>query len=276
MDLMKFVENLKNSVASGVKILITSRNYKGYFEEIKPDNELIISTITWTESEISEWCGKYCDIHKNNEQKQKWCEKFIQNYNELEPTDSRKDIFCTIIILYICCAKEIDISKHDSIAGIYDAAFRHIGHREHSKENSEDLKFPDEKQFKINWQYTKEIAFQMFLNNILEYGLDNEFVSVAQARTKELLDETDFEIDNNIQKYFAVFHFAFDKTNGIEFAHKTVSEYFTAVKLYEDYFEKIEIKSDDNSAVRYAWKNIYQAFRYKKISEDIRACSVSF
>lgn len=265
----EFVENLKNSAPSEVKILITSRYHSGYFEEIKSDNKLIISTIAWTEDEISEWCNKYCNVHKNNTRKQEWCENFIQSYEKLEPNDNRKDIFCTPIILYICCAKEIDISKHDSIAGIYDAAFYHIGHREHSKENSEDLKIPDDKQFKINWQYTKELAFQMFLNDILESGLDDELVNEAKIRTKELLQETDFEIDNNIQKYFAVFHFASCKTDGIEFAHKTVGEYFTAVKLYEDYFEKIEIKSDDDSAITSTWKNIYQAFRYKKIPEDI-------
>lgn len=39
--------------------------------------------------------------------------------------------------------------------------------------------------------------------------------------------------------------------------------------MYEDYFEKVEIKSGDDSAARYAWKTIYQAFRYKKIPEDI-------
>lgn len=265
----EFVENLKNSAPSGVKILITSRNYKGYFEKIKPDNKLIISTIAWTDDEISEWCGRYCNVHKDNTRKQNWCKNFIQNYNALKANDDRKDIFCTPIITYICCAKEIDISEHDSIAGIYDAAFRHIGHREHSKENSEDLKIPDENQFKINWQYTKELAFQMFLNNILESGIDKDLVNKAKTRTQELLDETDFEIDNNIQKYFAIFHFAFGKTDGIEFAHKTVGEYFTAVKLYEDYFDKIEIESGDDFAIMSLWGNIYQAFRYKKIPEDI-------
>lgn len=52
----------------------------------------------------------------------------------------------------------------------------------------------------------------MFLNDILESGLDDELVNEARIRTKELLQETDFEIDNNIQRYFAVFHFAFGKT----------------------------------------------------------------
>ena len=265
----EFVENLKNNAPSEVKILITSRNHEGYFKEVKPDNKLIISSMVWSDDEIINWCEKYCSVHKGNNEKQKWCENFLQSYNELESEDNRKDIFCTPIILYICCAKEIDISKHDSIAGIYDAAFRHISYREHSKENSEDFKNLDEKQFKISWQYTKELAFQMFLNDILESGLDDELVNEAKIRTKELLQETDFEIDNNIQRYFAVFHFAFGKTSGIEFAHKTVGEYFTAVKLYEDYFEKVEIKSGDDSAARYAWKTIYQAFRYKRIPEDI-------
>ena len=60
-------------------------------------------------------------------------------------------------------------------------------------------------------------------------------------------------------------HFLSGSETGVEFAHKTVGEYFTAVKLYEDYFGKIRVSSDADEV----WEQIYQAFRYAKIPEDI-------
>jgi len=261
-----FVENLRDVSPRGVKILITSRNHEGYFEEIESDNNLEIENIVWTSDEINQWCKKYCEVHKDNLRIKNWCKNFIKQYEALDSVDKRKDIFCTPIILYICCAKEIDISKHDSVAGIYDEAFHYIGNREHGKTGrTNDLKENDEEQFKINWQYTKELAFQMFLNDSLESALSGTFINKAHERTAELLEKENTEIKPQLAKYFAVFHFVSKNNEGIEFAHKTVGEYFTAVKIYEDYIKNISIESTPNKT----WENIFQAFRYKKIPEDI-------
>ncbi len=261
-----FVENLRDVSPRGVKILITSRNHEGYFEEIKPDNNLEIENIVWTSAEINQWCEKYCEVHKNNLRIDNWCKNFIKQYKALASEDKRKDIFCTPIILYICCVKEIDISKHDSVAGIYDEAFHYIGNREHGKTGrTNDLKENDEEQFKINWQYTKELAFQMFLNNSLESALSGTFVKKAYERTAELMEKENTEIKPQLAKYFAVFHFVSKNNEGIEFAHKTVGEYFTAVKIYEDYINNIGIESTPHEA----WENIFQAFRYNEIPKDI-------
>lgn len=261
-----FVENLRDVSPRGVKILITSRNHEGYFEVIEPDNNLEIENIVWTSAEVNKWCKKYCEVHKNNLRIDNWCKNFIKQYEALDSVDKRKDIFCTPIILYICCAKEIDISKHDSVAGIYDEAFRYIGNREHGKTGrTNDLKENDKEQFKINWQYTKELAFQMFLNNSLEAALSGTFVKKAYERTAELMEKENTEIKPQLAKYFAVFHFVSKNNEGIEFAHKTVGEYFTAVKIYEDYINNIRIESTPYEA----WENIFQAFRFKRIPKDI-------
>ena len=261
-----FVENLRDVSPRGVKILITSRNHEGYFEKIRPDNNLEIENIVWTSKEINQWCEKYCKVHKNNRRINDWCNNFIKQYEALDSEDKRKDIFCTPIILYICCVKEIDISKHDSVAGIYDEAFHCIGNREHGKTGrTNELKENDEEQFKINWQYTKELAFLMFLNDSLESALSGTFVKKAYERTAELMEKENTEIKPQLAKYFAVFHFVSKNNEGIEFAHKTVGEYFTAVKIYEDYINNIGIESTPHEA----WENIFQAFRYNEIPKDI-------
>ncbi|MBR6670666.1 MAG: pentapeptide repeat-containing protein, partial [Ruminococcus sp.] len=88
--------------------------------------------------------------------------------------------------------------------------------------------------------------------------------------------------DIEIPQYLAMFHFARQGNDGtgIEFAHKTVYEYFTAVKLYEDYFaeitadypENFEKKTDaygnEITPLENVWTNIIEAFRYKSIDDE--------
>ena len=108
----------------------------------------------------------------------------------------------------------------------------------------------------------------MFLNNTLESALGNDLVNAAKAMTAKICNTTEADIQPETDRYYAVFHFVSQKSEGIEFAHKTVGEYFTAVKLYEDYFANTLTDMSDES-VEDIWKNIFQAFRYKKIPEDI-------
>lgn len=261
-----FIENLIDNLPCGVKILITSRNYEGYFNEIKATIDLTIATITWTNIQIENWCKFYAQVHKC---KEKWCTEFLNKYNKLKKHDKRKDIFCIPIILYICCVSEIDIEEHNSVAGIYDTAFRKIGKREHGRRHrSQELTESDKRLFDINWQYTKELAFQMFLNDTLESALDNALVNAAKSMTAKICNTTEDAIKPTTERYYAVFHFVSKETEGIEFAHKTVGEYFTAVKLYEDYFANT-LNDLSKESIEDMWKNIFQAFRYKKIPKDI-------
>lgn len=261
-----FIEDLSDNIPDDVKILITSRNYKGYFSEVKATSDVKIDTIKWTDMQIENWCESYVNVHNC---KRNWCKEFIRKYNELNDDDKRKEIFCIPIILYICCVCEIDIAEHNSVAGIYDAAFKKIGGREHArKKRNSELRNSDERLIDVNWQYTKELAFQMFLNDKLESALDNSLIKAAKAMTAKLCNTTESSIRLETDRYYAFFHFVSKNSEGIEFAHKTVGEYFTAVKLYEDYFSNT-LMDMSNESIEGMWKNIFQAFRYKEIPEDI-------
>ncbi len=183
--------------------MITSRNYEGYFNEIKATIDLTIANITWTNIQIEDWCKFYAQVHNC---KEKWCTEFLNKYNKLEKYDKRKDIFCIPIILYICCVNEIDIEEHNSVAGIYDIAFRKIGDREHGRRNrSQELTESDKRLLDINWQYTKELAFQMFLNDTLESALDNDLVNAAKFMTAKICNTTERAIRPATERYYAVF-----------------------------------------------------------------------
>ncbi|MDD7295591.1 MAG: pentapeptide repeat-containing protein, partial [Oscillospiraceae bacterium] len=255
----EFLQFLCNSCPDNVKILITSRD-GNYFKNIT-HNFLRKETLLWVEEQMTEWCEKYSTIHTNREE---WCKKFIAAYGKLPADNKLKDIFCVPIILYICCVSEIDIEKHSSVASVYDEAFRKIAHREHQQNKTRTFNETDEEHFKIHWQYAKELAFQMFLHSRMEEELTTDAVAEAKRRTAALLGKDERDIANDCDKFFAIFHFASEQNQAVVFAHKTVWEYFTAVKLYEDYFEKM----DTNDTVS-VWKMIFQSFRYEKIPEDI-------
>lgn len=258
-DGQEFIYNLNSTLKTGIgrtiRIIITSR--MGYFNEVKITNNVNVATIYWDEDSIGNWCNEYCKIHSNRSD---WCESFKKTYADLETRDKRKEIFCTPLILYICCVSQVDISKHNSVASIYDEAFNVIGTRRYN-----ELTEASKEEFEVNRQFTKELAFQMFLNDKLEDILGSNFVQIAKEKVVRLArGEWPYQIKElEFKKLFAINHFAYGKNNAIEFAHKTIGEYFTAVKLYEDYFEQID------ETVESMWRNVFNAFRCKSIPPDI-------
>ncbi len=260
-----FVENLQNENAlktKNIKLLITSR--EGYFKDIEYRSNLLMDTIQWTEEQVGEWCEQYCKVHPS---RIPWAEKFMADYHELFENDKRREIFCIPIILYLCCVRGIDIGSESTVVGIYERAFRAVGVHEHHPTTDEKMKQADAHTLAVNWQYTKELAFRIFLDGKSPTVLGNDGIKDAKAHTKERIENCEPELD----RYYALFPFASEKKQdgkpeGMEFAHKTVTDYFTAVKLYEDYFETA-LEQDD--PVRALWEGFWRAFRYKKMPNDI-------
>ena len=260
-----FIENLQNENAlktKNIKILITSR--EGYFGNITQKNNLLMDTIQWTEEQVGEWCKKYCTAHKS---RVAWAEKFMADYRKLPEYDERRAIFCIPIILYFCCVREIDIGSESTMVGIYEKAFRTVGERRHNPTTDTEMQKDDERTFAVNWQYTKELVYQIFLDGKNPIVLENDGIQVARKHTVNCMGECRSELD----RYFAFFPFASEKkeegkTKRMKFAHKTMIDYFTAVKLYEDYFEKVLDKADPAKAL---WQGLWRAFRYKEMPDGI-------
>ncbi|MBO5320580.1 MAG: pentapeptide repeat-containing protein [Ruminococcus sp.] len=276
-DLIGDLENLETT-----KVLITSRP----MNEIDKDIENVeFKSVVWEKAQILAWCEKFKNVSEKDSEKH-WCDSFIVNYDNLAQNDSdgnKMDIFKAPMILYLACHSNSQISANETVGEFYDRVFRAIASREHLKKHIAPnvLKNESEKENIINWQFTKELAYQMFLHDTLILS-DSELIKNAEKRTIDVLkekrpdivaDKKDFKIDK--LKYLAVTHFAKETTNekGIEFAHKTVYEYFTAVKLYEDYFAEITEDypepNEDHEMFEKVWTNIIEAFRYASIDESI-------
>ena len=285
-DCRKFLDDLVDDLDNleTTKVLITSRPMNEIDEDIE---NLEVKSVVWEKEQILAWCEKFKNASEKDLEKQ-WCDEFITNYDDLAQNDTngnKMDIFKAPMLLYLACHSDSKISANETVGEFYDRVFRAIASREHLKKHIAPnvLKDKSEKENIINWQFTKELAYQMFLHNTLILS-DSELIKNAEKRTVQVLkekrpdivtDEENFAIDR--LKYLAVTHFAKETTNekGIEFAHKTVYEYFTAVKLYEDYFAEITKDypepNEDHEMLEKVWTNIIEAFRYKKIDENIFA-----
>ncbi|WP_051536319.1 pentapeptide repeat-containing protein [Ruminococcus flavefaciens] len=276
-----FIEKLITDLeAYDIKVLITSRPMKDLIKDFK---ELPHIELEWKESQLKEWCDKFSSLTDSVEKK-RWCEEFKNNYNEIfknNAEDERLEVFCAPLILYLACTSLTIISANDSIGQFYDNVFHTLSEREHSKKQRAGSVYSNAKSEQrlkyINWQFTKELAYQMFLNETLvlkeSHNSDVDHIKYAKDRTIEVLKEKGYKIPKkttiDTAMYLAVFHFAIGKEKGIEFAHRTVCDYFTAVKIYEDYFAKFDknyYENQDTDTITFElWHNIIEAFRYIQI-----------
>ena len=282
-----FLEKM-TELDSGFHVLVTSRDAKDYFDDPDDIEDLEQAHLEWTIAEVEAWCENYC---KAKQEKQAWCDQFIKDYKALLKKDKKKEedhraeALCVPMILYICGHSDTKMSDHSSIGSIYSEAFRKILQRSHLRGQSGRTRFKDTdlRSNRIAWQYTKEIAYQMFLLKTLNLAEsddpDNPYADglrCAKDRTKMVCKEKyGYDVPDDaleVKKELALCPFT--KANGqggITFAHKTVYEYFTAVKLYEDYFAKIDFTKPLSEVGKNVMTAAIGAFRYRSIENDIFA-----
>ena len=267
-DVDKLFQKLRELETDDYKILITPRESNNYGISIR-DKRLAVEKLIWNEDDMNSWCTKYSNFKDLNAFY--WCERFRDFYDKLDDEDDRKEVFLIPVILYIAAHTNIDFSSDSSVCKIYDKAFRSLLERDHIKGSGGKEAFSgsaDNIRRKVYWQYTKELAYQMTIIGDLTLSdtEENSYSGIfeAQNMTRKMLDydnpdngdKIDFSIDNT--EYMSVFQFAKSDDCGqsIEFVHKTVYEYFTAVKLFEDYFQKLTLESDFDQI----WSTILQVF----------------
>ncbi len=277
-DGYKFLKKL-SKLEDGFHVLITSREANSYFRTPDDIEELTINHLIWTDDETQKWCDNYGKLKPEHTE---WSKNFFAQYKKLLSTDERKEVFCIPIILYLCGDNELNLDDHKSVGSVYNAAFRKLLLRKHLKgqRNTSDFEDADKKSNLTAWQFTKELAYQMFLLDIYDLVDSDKDDSInakgftnAKERTKKYLNFEVTDSDLELKKELALCPFAKDNgKGGITFAHKTVYEFFTAVKLYEDYFAKFSkdyFKDHKKDAPSEVIKTSIEAFRYKAIPEDI-------
>ena len=304
-----FLHKLESFSEHGIKIMITSRisaaiqnreiqkeieKYHFKHKTVSSSNHkrIMCRYLSWTKDTVHEWCNKY-KSYRRDSSFDKWLEDFFVFYDGLYANkchDERPRILQIPVILYIVCYSRIKVTEKSSICSIYDEAFHTLLNRKHISNDTahEVLMTTEEDEIsaieslpekealirQVQWQFTKELAFQMFLHETLTLSDAEQPGAIANAksRTIAILKQRNVQIPDwyqiDTKAYFAVFHFARENSDetAIVFAHKTVYEYFSAVKLYEDYLSMPNIKHQSHEKV---WSNLISAFRYKIVTDDI-------
>lgn len=289
----KFIQNLASACKTdNIHVLITSR--KDYFDLKHQPNIIKVETLCWKAQQVEDWCMLYGSL---NLACFEWCSVFPQKYRNLfqeKEDDQRFKVLCIPFILYLCCNSKIELDKEKSLCQIYDESFRTLLLRAHGKDlpgfERLDSSLADRRRCIIYWQYAKELAYQMFLRNTLDLSdacnpNDRKYIGLqsAKKRTVSFLKEAfpaQFnelkEDDLRTTTFLSIFHFARSEDEnycGITFAHKTVYEYFTAVKLYEDYFAKFNNSYYKNADINIIAQDLIDsaitAFRYKATPPEI-------
>lgn len=152
----------------------------------------------------------------------------------------------------------------DSIVEVYYSAFHKVAKREYvTTDISGELCKTDEETEKMLWKYLKEIAFQIFLNSDNVDTADKALIDKARS----FMEEYKSSINSGVLETLPViFHFSSGKEDGgIVFVHRTVVEYFIALKIYEDYFKDINAKADNDMV----WNRIYSVLCLREIPIEI-------
>ncbi len=218
------------------KIIITTRlNYINIdYKENK--NVLNIRLQNWTISDLKQWTDKFFDIHKECDDLAKVA---ITNIQYLADTKNEEmlTILAVPLLFYMITAIGLDLNKLESIGQLYDKVFDELYVRNYSENVNVGLQkcgiikaIPK----KVSRQIAMEIAYKMYQENELLLKVNSE--ELKQAIENALANEEIIEIDmfykRQIEKLFPITFFYKEVYDVVEFAHKSIMEFFCAEKLF--------------------------------------------
>ncbi len=249
LDIRKYCNNLIDAATSRkTKIIITTRlNYINISHE---DNKNVINIQLYNLSpkQLEKWCDKYFAIHNDLITERECAENniryLIDNHEEL-----LADIFAVPLLFYMIVVSKIDISQVKNIGELYDAVFAELQSRDYD-EAEEDYR----QRHRISKRITKELARQIAIE--ISYKMYENKTLLLKIHSKELQDaianatREDYclkeEDKKEIESLFPITFFYKDSLDVVEFAHKTIMEFFTAEKIYQ---EAIKLGGDFDSFI---------------------------
>lgn len=264
-DVSEFISELTEGMPSciDIKLIMTSR--EGYFE-YKPSQNLSICELLWDDSCVKKWCEGYKISQPLRTQ---WCTDFPIMFEEFE-NETIKEIISCPIILYMMCFSEIRLSDDISRARIYNKVFGSIGKREHDIQNRRYFK--NDATYDNFKKLIKEISFVVSVNdgsygNSKSLDVNNSIIKFSENK----IGDPSFVFEENKVKFFGMFYFASESDPDIyalQVAHRSVFEYFAALKIYEDFFKSNDIFLSLDEPIE-TWRVLFKAFRYRCLEYSI-------
>ena len=257
---------------NGLKLVITSRT--GYF---RMDNVLAKYCLTlnienWDNDDLELWSKKYGEKHPGL----KSIIKKNCDHLKSEKYSDKKAIFAVPILFYMANARKELLEKHENICSIYDAVLTEVTDKRDYDSNQYYL-VSDIIPQNLARQICIEIAFSMFRCGRLNY-IEQSDPYLAPDEVENALSDamrkcaTDISLLEDAEKrkireiYALTFYYnkSDSSHNAVEFAHKSIAEYFTSEKILEKICSISNKMSEDELV-----EVLTECFGYAPVTADI-------
>lgn len=230
---------------NNLKIIITTRSNYINIPNLENKNVINIQINNWSIEQLFEWKEKYFNIHKDKQDLNNIAQDNLQFLSE-DRNKEMLDILALPLIFYMITAIGLNVCDFKSIGQLYDKVFEELYNRNYNQNVNSALqrcgiirKIPQN----VSRQIAMEIAYEMYKKNgetLLKIdskelgGVINSAISVNEQV------EVDALYKEQVEKLFPITFFYKDTYDVVEFAHKSIMEFFCAEKIYYNFINSDE------------------------------------
>lgn len=237
-NIVEYCTNLVREAAghrNKVKVIVTTRLNYINLPYINNKNVINIQLQNLSVDGLQSWVDKYFSVHETLEDVH---EVALKNIDFLASASQEEylDILAIPLLFYMIVVSKIDVSRINSVGHLYDLVFTELKQRNYNEADSDyvqkhgvNQKIPAELARRI----AMEIAYEMYTLNRLLLRVDSDEIQQALNHAYELdhyLTEND---KKDIELLFPITFFYKRTVDVVEFAHKSIMEFFVAEKLYQ-------------------------------------------
>ncbi len=292
INIYEYCSNLVDSTFryTNFKIIITTRLNYINIKNSDNKNVLNIQLNNWEISDLNEWIKGYFCVHKESTDLLRIAHENIEYLSQNDNTEMLA-ILAVPLIFYMITAIGLKLCNFESIGQLYDKVFEELYTRNYNENNNSALQkcgiikaIPR----KVSRQIAMEIAFKMYEENELLLKVNS--IELAQAINNALNSSENVEVDTlhkrQIEKLFPITFFYKEVYDVVEFAHKSIMEFFCAEKIFHDF-----ILTNNQEVTSFILKNMverpitveimrffiyFYETRYEKVYNNKQAILIEF
>lgn len=237
IDISAYCSNLIDAATyQNIRIIITTRLNYINIRHADNKNVLNIQLINLTPEQLNTWSERYFDVHNTFIEEKSCAEKNI-DYLSKNKEEKLVDIFAVPLLFYMIVVSKIDISRVNSIGELYDAVFLELQNRNYDEAEEDWLQKPRVSKRipqKLARQIAIEISYMMYKQNVLLIKIKSKELQAAISKATSLMPNIREDDKKNIESLFPMTFFYKESVDVVEFAHKSIMEFFTAEKIYQE------------------------------------------
>ncbi len=237
LDIKLYCNNLIRVAAreKNLKIIITTRLNYVNISHFENKNVINIQLLNLSADYLSEWVNRYFDRHNTMLDEKIIAERNIKYIKE-NPNKELGEIFAIPLLFYMIVTSKINIFEINSVGELYDKVFNELSERNYNESEIDfiqkhgiNTKIPE----KLARQIAIEISYEMYRRNKLLLKINSDELNYAINNVEYSHYKIQESDKREIENLFPITFFYKDSIDVVEFAHKSIMEFFTAEKLYQ-------------------------------------------